>query len=248
MMEKVKSQFTQKPEKKTQSGLSLTEILIVVAVLLLILVAVFRSLGNDVNKARDAQRKKDLAEIKVAFENYYNDRNCYPPADALSQCGANNLNPYLKQIPCDPLGQNYLYLPEGNSDGATCGGYRILSKISPRDPNVELVGCPGGCGVPEGISDQAAYNYGVAEGIALNQLATFPIIEPSATMTPSATTTPTGPIIPEENCTVATPCYCCDGGGGNACNEWYFGQAGSACQQGPYQVISDCINYTICSN
>ena len=63
---KVQWQMPSKPEKKTQMGISVIEVLIVVAIMLLLMVALYRTLGNDVNKARDTDRKKDLKEIKIA--------------------------------------------------------------------------------------------------------------------------------------------------------------------------------------
>jgi len=247
----VKRQFTQKPEKKTQSGITLIEVLIVVAVILLLMIALYRNLGGDVNKARDAQRKKDLREIKVAMENYYNDHDCYPAADAFSTCDSTNLNPYLKQIPCDPLGQPYLYLPESSASGASgnsCGGYRVLTKMGDdNDPSIAQVGCPTGCGVPDGVTAPSDYNYGVAEGVALDQTATYPVgeeVTPNPTEEPIAT--PTGTIVDVDTCIVGNECYCCDGEGGNACNVWYDSQGASQCSRGPYENESDCVAWTNC--
>ena len=248
----MKRQFIQKPDKKKQksrlAGISLIEVLIAVSVILLLLVALFRNLGGDVNKGRDAQRKKDLKTIKVAMEDYYNDYDCYPPAGAFDVCGSDNLNPYLKQIPCDPLGQPYLYLPEAGNGGVSCGGYRVLTRMNnDHDPSIEQVGCPFGCGVPDGVANPEEYNYGIAEGVALNQnLDATPTPTFSPNEEPSGTPTPTGPIVPEESCTVDHPCYCCDGGGGNACNVWYNGIVGSDCNLGPYSAVGDCQSYTVC--
>jgi prepilin-type N-terminal cleavage/methylation domain-containing protein len=119
---KVNKQLAQNPEKKTQKGVTLIEVLIVVTIILFLMIALYRTIGINVEKARDADRKKDLKEIKVAFENYYNDKNCYPPADSLDTCDSTVLAPYLPQVPCDKIGQKYLYLPEANAQGPTCGG------------------------------------------------------------------------------------------------------------------------------
>ena len=263
----MKSQFVRQPDQSQpkhshfwQAGLTLIEILIIVAVLLLLMLALFRNFNKDVQKGNDAQRKRDLKEIKIAFEDYYSDQGCYPPADALSQCGGTNLNPYLKQIPCDPLGQAYLYLPESGVTGSTCGGYRILTQLqNTNDPSIEQVGCPGGCGVPEEIEDPASYNYGIAEGIALDQLAEFPIPEgeepstsPTPSISPTVSTSPTPSVspgdgtVPVETCTPTHPCYCCDGTGGNDCNEWYYDQSRVGCNLGPFATASDCSYYTMC--
>jgi len=168
---KVKWQSTQKPEKKWQKGITMIELLIVVTIILILMVALYRTIGRDTNKARDADRKADLKEIKVAFESYYNDNNCYPDAGVLENCGSAELSPYLRTIPCDKIGQAYLYLPVANADGPTCGGYRVLTQlVILNDPMIEQVGCPGGCGgIPAGIDHPETYNYGIAEGVSLRQ-------------------------------------------------------------------------------
>ncbi|MFA6814522.1 MAG: hypothetical protein WCR60_03190, partial [Patescibacteria group bacterium] len=191
---KVKQQFAPKPDKKTQMGISVIEVLMMVAILLLLMVALYRTIGRDVDKARDADRKNDLKEIKIAFENYYNDKGCYPPPGSLDDCGDTSLAPYLAQIPCDKLGQPYLYLPVANASGSSCGGYRVLTKLTIlNDPMIEQVGCLGGCGeIPAGVKDPERYNYGIAEGVPLRQSVAAPV-----------------PTVDPGFCTSGT-CYCCN--------------------------------------
>jgi len=62
-----------------KKGFTLVELLIVMAILLMMatmMVGTLNSVGI-FNKARDARRKKDIGRIKIAFEDYYNDKGCY---------------------------------------------------------------------------------------------------------------------------------------------------------------------------
>ena len=223
---KVQWQMPTKPEKKTQMGISVVEVLIVVAIMLLLMVALYRTLGRDVDKARDTDRKKDLKEIKIAFENYYNDNDCYPPADSLKNCGGTNLAPYLAQVPCDKLGQNYIYLPVYDAGGRPCKGYRVLTKLAIlSDPMIEQAGCPFGCGnLPEDVESPERYNYGIAEGVPLDQ----------------NTASPPSTIDPAE-CN-ATTCYCCSF---PACQ--VFNGPPGVCNGKAYSTHKECVDYTSCT-
>lgn len=139
------------------------ELLIVVAILGILLFLLIFTTFRQVSKGRDGKRKADLEKIKVAFEDYYNDNNCYPlPEDWVEyECDSADFKPYLNTIPCDPLTKElYLYIP---SEDWVCNGYRMLAKLeNADDPSVTGVGCDptGGCGYAE----DGAYNYGVAQG------------------------------------------------------------------------------------
>jgi len=117
-----------------RKGFTLMELLIVVTVLVIIGVAVLTMLNPMVQflKGYDTVRKADLAEIKAAFEAYYEDHGCYPPSSILDNCGGNDLSPYMNSIPCDPnSGDPYiLYLHPQN---VTCSQnfvvYAVLSNI-----------------------------------------------------------------------------------------------------------------------
>jgi general secretion pathway protein G len=97
------------------------ELLIVIAIIASLAVIFLLMARTQISRARDADRKADLNRIKIAFEDYYNDNGCYPPATILDNCGGPELRPYLDKVPCDPDGNPYLYLPV---EGAECSGYR----------------------------------------------------------------------------------------------------------------------------
>jgi len=88
----------------TKSGFTLIELLITIAVLAILSTGVLFSVVSQRMKAEDSRIKTDLHDLKIAFEDYHNDKNCYPPLDwfdSASDCGSNNLSPYLNILPCD---------------------------------------------------------------------------------------------------------------------------------------------------
>lgn len=234
-----------KMKVKQQKGITLIEILVVVALLMLVLIAIFRVFRVDVNRANDAKRKSDLHDLKLAFEDYYNDRGSYPPEDYLADCGGPSLQPYLREVPCDPnTGRPYLYMPHPGS-GDNTRGYRILSILTDKsDPIIEKLGCLNGCGIPEGNAEYGNsinYVYGIAEGVPL-------VLEGySATPTPSSNTPTPSPTVNPDYCETNT-CYCCANSAyvsNQDCNTWV---PGNNCDMGPFTDINSCYDSTPCSS
>jgi type II secretory pathway pseudopilin PulG len=145
---------------KNQSGFTLMEILVVFVLLIFIIILFLLNTKSQINKANDVKRKTDLGKIQKAFEDYYNDKNCYPPEDVLSSCGSNALSPFLKNVPCDPIKKTpYLYVA---STPTTCVGYRACTQLENlKDADIERIGCDPvlGCGWAQG------FNYCVAVGL-----------------------------------------------------------------------------------
>lgn len=174
MKESAHSRKGGKNTKKTSEnwrvnlGFSIIEILIVVTIVALLIIAALFFFQRHAGRARDGQRKSDLQRLEVVFEEYYNDHRCYPPFEALQECGvpadlaSNVLYPeYLKEIPCDPYThQPYLYF---GLNGDYCSGYRILTELeSPDDTDITGIGCSydTGCNYIYGND----YDYGVQRG------------------------------------------------------------------------------------
>lgn len=90
--------------KKIHPGFTLAELLIVVSIVVILGIIALIGINPSAQIFRgfDTRRRADLNKIKIAFEGYYSDKGCYPPASVLSQCGSNALSPYLPSIPCDP--------------------------------------------------------------------------------------------------------------------------------------------------
>lgn len=93
-------------------GFTLVEIMVVIAILAIIFVVVLLALDptRSLKKARDAQRRSDLQQIRNALDTYYNDKNCYP--QNLDQLASPTV--YIKKIPVDPhcisKGDCYVYV------------------------------------------------------------------------------------------------------------------------------------------
>lgn len=140
--------------KNKCAGLSLTEILIAVAIVAILFIMVLYGFkpATQLAKARDSRKKADLVKIKNLMEDYYNDHNCYP--ENLSNLASEN---YIDKVPTDPSGNEYVY----NHD---CQTYRIYSKLEyEQDPDIAAVGCSDGCGPGGGTEGgNCDYNFGVS--------------------------------------------------------------------------------------
>lgn len=164
------------PGKKPafSSGFTLIELLIVVAILAVVSTAMMMGVSSHMQKARDSRRKADLDKLKVAFENYYNDNECYPPANVFFNGGASPdpaicnlplaaLQPYVQSVPCDPTtGMPYVYVPPPSGD--ECDGYRLYTKLENNaDKSINAVGCDGAvCGTSG--EPYTTNNYGIGVG------------------------------------------------------------------------------------
>jgi len=125
-------------------GFTLIEILIAFSILVLLALLGFMAWQNQAAKARDARRKADIKRLNIAFEDYYGDKDCYPAADILQNCGGGQLRPYLDQpLPCDPLTHTpYCYIYD--STAPACQEFRILASLeNASDPDIGKLGCAG---------------------------------------------------------------------------------------------------------
>jgi type II secretion system protein G len=100
-----------------KNGFTLIELLIVMAIIGILLTLASVNFIAVRERARDAQRKSDLAQIQIALELYRSDTGSYP-ADSQYPDGCNGIFQsntgvhYLKKTPCDPLDpktQPYFY-------------------------------------------------------------------------------------------------------------------------------------------
>jgi prepilin-type N-terminal cleavage/methylation domain-containing protein len=153
-----------------RKGISLAEIIIVLAILAILVVAAIGAVDpiGILNKAHDAQRKKDLDRIKISFEDYYNDKGCYPNQALVSKLinptVCNNSKffdfPWLRPWPCDPTSRKPYTITVGY-DSNCPKWYKIetvLSNKTDKDINLGL-----GETVVSGEISMVP-NYGVSSG------------------------------------------------------------------------------------
>lgn len=165
------------------AGWTLAELLIVIAIIaILAVIFLLVNWKRSIARAHDAQRKTDIANIRRAFEEYYNDNGCYPSMEILDNCGSTDLAPYISSVPCDPTtNEPYLYQPDSETN--VCLGNRVCTKLQDwADPDITTLGCHpvNGCGWG------AYWNYCLATGTTV----TAPGFIPGASPTPTVTPTP----------------------------------------------------------
>ncbi len=158
---------------KKDSGFTLIEILIVIALLALLSTAFFGNFFTSLQRGRDSRRKQDLALMGKALELYYNDHNVYPTED-VSKTGhfvfgatfTDGLTNYMQQVPKDPRqissGINYAYVYDSNPPGGGGSGYKLYACIENKsDPQITPAGYPStNCG--NCLGGSSLCNYGIS--------------------------------------------------------------------------------------
>lgn len=162
--------------RRNRNGFTLSELLIVVAIIALLAVGIYISYQRQTSRGFDSRRKADLNKLRTVFEDYYNDHNCYPSKeqwdvyDCTTKANGEFLKPYLQgqDIPCDPqTNERYVYIKvvQDLDPLKECrSGYRLYTELQNRtDAGIPALGCDPdpnkGCGfVPY------SHNYGVSMG------------------------------------------------------------------------------------
>lgn len=116
------------------SGVTLTELMIVVVIIAALALLAFWALRNQVFKGFDSRRKTDIYQIKVAVEEYEKDHDCYPLPQLMVCDPGIGLRPYLQKIPCDPrTGASYYY---DHQDSSCPKWYRLYTTLENlKDPD-----------------------------------------------------------------------------------------------------------------
>ena len=105
-----------------QKGFSLIEIMVVVVILGILVSIVAPKLMSRPDEARKVKAKHDVLAIQNALDLYKLDNGFYPSTDQglVALVDKPNTNPtpnnwkqYLKSVPKDPWGRDYLYLNPG---------------------------------------------------------------------------------------------------------------------------------------
>lgn len=107
---------------RRQTGFSLIEIMVVVVILGILASIVVPKIINRPDEARVVKARQDILAIQNALELYKLDNGIYPSTDQGLQAlirkpegspEPRNWKQYLKSMPKDPWGREYLYLNPG---------------------------------------------------------------------------------------------------------------------------------------
>ncbi|QQG40699.1 MAG: prepilin-type N-terminal cleavage/methylation domain-containing protein [Candidatus Levyibacteriota bacterium] len=178
------------PAIRLQTGFTLIELLVVIAILGILTAGILVVVNpiDQIQRARDTQRKQELAQIQRALEVYYNDNGTYPDTVPFGDLWPG----YMEKVPQDS-NMPYKY-------GLDAGGYRLFAKLD-HCVNDSQVG-------PQVIPCSDPYNYSATSSnltvapcpatLCQGQVASptstpapTSTPEPTATSTPVPTATPT---------------------------------------------------------
>jgi len=85
-------------------GFTLVELIFVAGIIVVLSFLVVISATTARQRARDARRISDIAQVQLALQQYFKATKRYPNPDPQGYCGlAAVLAPYLTQLPKDPL-------------------------------------------------------------------------------------------------------------------------------------------------
>ncbi|RJR15199.1 prepilin-type N-terminal cleavage/methylation domain-containing protein [Candidatus Microgenomates bacterium] len=142
--------------RRKESGFTLIEMMVVIGIIGILAVAGMSSFVGTLRKSRDAKRKSDLEQIRVALELYKSSNSSYPAAttgstesglkDALTTAPNNFIS--SNSFPKDPQAGVFYYYQR-----LTPQTYRLCASVEvvqPGDP-----GCNANCG--------RTCNYGVTQ-------------------------------------------------------------------------------------
>lgn len=132
---------------RNQRGFSLIEIMVVVVILGILAALVVPKIINRPDEARIVKAKQDVLAIQSALDLYKLDNGFYPTTDqglqALVQKPNSSPIPhdwqiYLKSVPKDPWGRDYLYLNPGEHDEVDVFTYGASGQAGGTGKNAEI--------------------------------------------------------------------------------------------------------------
>jgi type II secretion system protein G len=159
-----------------QKGLTLIELIVVIAIVGIFAAAVIAALNpfEQLKKSTDAKRKSDIAQLQRALELYYQDRGRYPTSSADYKIYINpqTINwgsawqPYISKLPADPnLSHTYIYYSPATANGQT---YYIYANLERGAKDSQVCNAGNACasmstsGFPAANACGATCNYGVS--------------------------------------------------------------------------------------
>jgi general secretion pathway protein G len=118
-----KIQNTIRVQLRDQKGMTLIEIMIVLAILGGLIVILAGQVTGQLKKARMKQARIQIAEVGKALDTYYTDCGQYPSTEeglaalvtAPSTCSNWGPDPYIKKVNKDPWGAEFVYESTGSN-------------------------------------------------------------------------------------------------------------------------------------
>ena len=114
--------------RNNHKGFTLIELMVVMALIVILASIALVQYGHSVTRAKEATLKEDLFRMRDAIDQYYADKNKYPPSlDALVQ------DKYMRTVPVDPFTnsadswQTTMAEPEPGNPSAEPGVYDVKS-------------------------------------------------------------------------------------------------------------------------
>jgi len=215
----------------SSKGFTLVELLVVIIILAVLAMLLLITLDPfaQLDKAKNAQRKQDLTQIRSALDTFYNDNNYYPAIVPFGSTWTVGNTVYMEKVPQDPdcyttgncyyyqtssnpADPNYSATPQWNVLYARYTG-KFIKVVRP-NPNCPL---PAICANTSPFNTAAKYNYCVISGALddssckyISSNVPVPIVP---TPLPTARPTPTPTSVPMD----CTGHYWAKGGGAQGC-------------------------------
>lgn len=132
---------------RNQQGFSLIEIMVVVVILGILAALVVPKIIHRPDEARIVKARQDVLAIQNALDLYKLDNGFYPSTDQGLQALVakpssspvpNDWQPYLKSLPKDPWGHDYLFLNPGEHDDVDVFTYGADNQPGGTGVNAEI--------------------------------------------------------------------------------------------------------------
>jgi general secretion pathway protein G len=127
---KIRTHLTQPARRVAQRGFTLIELLLVLVILGVLAAIVVPKFSGRTEQARVTAAMTQISSFSTALEAFEVDTGSYPKGksgldELISSRDAQGWKgPYLKEIPLDPWGNQYIYEYPGKNSGS---GYDIMS-------------------------------------------------------------------------------------------------------------------------
>ena len=199
----------QKYGKYFEKGLTLLELVVVIAMIGVLVIAAFGFLNPfaQLQKADDGQRKNDLAQIKTVLDTYYNDMSCYPTSVPFGQMWSVNNTTYMPKVPqgndCATNPEScYIYIAE-----STCSQWNVVfTKLSSELETGSVCELDAACLPQNSSANWACTVSGEVDCVTITSFV-LPSGQDSGTNSPQSPT----PLTPTQSCPQGERNYACAG-------------------------------------